>query len=51
MLWTVFILLLALWTFGILTGYTLSNFIHLFLIAALVVLVVQLFSREPRQRE
>lgn len=48
MLWTLFILLLVLWAIGIATGNTLSNFIHLFLIGALVIAVVQLFSREPK---
>lgn len=51
MLWLTFILLLAMWTLGIVTGYTLNNFIHLFLIAALVIAVVQIFSREPKDLE
>lgn len=44
MLWTLFLVLLVLWALGMVSGYTLSNFIHILLIAALVVLVVQLFS-------
>lgn len=48
MLWTIFLVLLVLWALGLLTGYTLSNFIHILLIGALVILVVQLFSgRRP----
>jgi hypothetical protein len=44
MLWTIFLILLVLWALGMVSGYTLNNFIHILLIAAVVVLVVQLFS-------
>ncbi len=44
-MWTIFLILLVLWALGLITGTTLGNFIHILLIAALVVLVIQLFSR------
>jgi hypothetical protein len=44
MLWTIFVVLLVLWLLGIVSSYTLGGFIHLLLILALVVLVIQLIS-------
>jgi Family of unknown function (DUF5670) len=44
MLWTIFIILLVLWLLGLITGYTLGNFIWLLLVAAVVVLIIQLIS-------
>ena len=44
MLWTVFVILLVLWLLGLITSYTLGGFIHILLVIALVVLVIQLVS-------
>ena len=44
MLWTIFVILLILWLLGMVSSYTLGGFIHLLLIVALVLLVLQLFS-------
>lgn len=44
MLWTIFVLLLVLWLLGVVTSYTLGGFIHLLLVVALVVLVIQLVT-------
>jgi hypothetical protein len=44
MLWTIFVILLVLWLLGLVTTYTLGGFIHIFLILAVVVLVIQLFQ-------
>jgi hypothetical protein len=44
MLWTIFVILLVLWLLGLVTSYTLGGFIHLLLIVALAVLVIQLIS-------
>lgn len=44
MLWTILAILLALWLIGLLADVTLGGFIHVLLIIALVVLVVQLFT-------
>jgi hypothetical protein len=44
MLWTIFVILLVLWLLGLVTTYTLGGFIHLLLIIAVVVLVIQLLQ-------
>ncbi|MGH7321166.1 MAG: lmo0937 family membrane protein [Candidatus Rokuibacteriota bacterium] len=44
MLWTIFLVLLIAWALGLVSGYTLGSFIHLLLVVALVVLVIQLVS-------
>jgi hypothetical protein len=48
MLWTIFVILLVLWLLGVVTSYTLGGFIHLLLVIALVVLLIQLITgRRP----
>lgn len=48
MLWTIFIIALILWLLGMISSYTLGGLIHLLLVVALVVLVVQLITgRRP----
>jgi hypothetical protein len=44
MLWTIFVILLVLWLLGLVSSYTLGGFIHILLVLALVVLVIQLVS-------
>jgi len=44
MLWTIFVILLVLWLLGLVSSYTLGGYIHLLLIVALVVLVVNLIT-------
>jgi Family of unknown function (DUF5670) len=44
MLWTIFVVLLVLWLVGLVSSYTLGGFIHLLLILAVVVLIVNLIS-------
>ncbi len=44
MLWTIFVILLVLWLLGVVTSYTLGGFIHLLLVIALVILVIQLIT-------
>ena len=39
MLWTIFVILLVLWLFGLVSSYTLGGFIHLLLVIAVIVLV------------
>jgi hypothetical protein len=47
-LWTIFVILLVLWLVGIVSSYTLGGFIHLLLLLALIVLILQLVSgRRP----
>lgn len=44
MLMTIAIILLVLWALGLVTSYTLGGFIHILLLIALVVIVVNLVS-------
>ena len=44
MLWTIFVILLVLWLLGLVSGYTLSGFIHILLVIAVVVLIINLIS-------
>jgi hypothetical protein len=44
MLWTIFVILLVLWLLGLVTSYTLGGFIHLLLIVALAVLLIQFIT-------
>jgi hypothetical protein len=44
MLWTIFVVLLVLWLLGLVSSYTMGGFIHILLVLALVVLVIQLVS-------
>ena len=48
MLWTIFIVLLVLWALGFVSGYAIGGFIHLLLVIAVVVLLIQLIQgRRP----
>jgi hypothetical protein len=42
MLWTIFVILLIMWALGLVTSYTLGGFIHILLVIALVMLVINL---------
>ena len=44
MLWTIFVILLVLWILGLVSSYTLGGFIHILLVLAVVVLVINLVS-------
>ena len=44
MLWTIFVILLVLWLLGVVTSYTLGGFIHLLLVVAIVLALVQLIQ-------
>jgi hypothetical protein len=44
MLWTIFVILLVLWLLGLVSSYTLGGFIHILLVLALVVLILQLVT-------
>jgi hypothetical protein len=48
MLWTVFVILLVLWLLGLVSSYTLGGFIHILLVIAIVVLIINLIQgRRP----
>jgi len=44
MLWTIAGILLVLWLLGLVTSYTVGGFIHLLLVAAIVVVAVRLIQ-------
>jgi len=44
MLYTIAVVLLILWLLGLVTSYTLGGFIHILLVGALVMIVVNLVS-------
>ena len=44
MLWTIFVVLLVLWALGLVTAYTMGGLIHVLLVVALVVLVIQVIQ-------
>ena len=44
MLWTIFVVLLILWLLGMVSSYTMGGFIHLVLVLALVILVINLIT-------
>lgn len=48
MLWTIFVILLLLWLLGVVSSYTLGGFIHVLLVAALVVMLIRIIQgRSP----
>ena len=44
MLWTIFVILLVLWLLGLVSSYTLGGFIHLLLVLAVIVLIINLIQ-------
>ncbi len=44
MLWTITIILFVLWLVGLVSGYTLSGWIHILLVLAVIVLIFNLLS-------
>ena len=44
MLWTIFVILLVLWLLGMVSSYTLWGFIHVLLVVAIVIAIVQLIQ-------
>ncbi|MFL6273870.1 MAG: lmo0937 family membrane protein [Blastocatellia bacterium] len=44
MLWTIFVILLVLWLLGLVSGYALGGFIHLLLVLAVILLIINLVS-------
>ena len=48
MLWTIFVVLFILWLLGLVSSYTLGGFIHVLLILALAVLLINIIQgRRP----
>jgi hypothetical protein len=48
MLWTIVVILLVLWLLGLVTSYTLGGFIHLLLVIAIIIVILNLVrGRRP----
>ena len=48
MLWTITVILLVLWVLGLVSSYTLGGWIHLLLVIALIVVVINLIQGRRR---
>lgn len=44
MLWTICVILFVLWALGMVSSYTMGGFVHILLVLAVVVLVIQLIQ-------
>jgi Family of unknown function (DUF5670) len=44
MLWTVFVILIAMWMLGMVSAYTMGGFIHILLVLAVVAVAIQLIN-------
>ena len=44
MLWTIFVILLVLWLLGLVTGTTFGGLVHILIVIAVIVLVIQLLQ-------
>ena len=48
MLWTIAVVLLVLWALGLVTSYTMGGFIHVLLVIAIVVVLINVIQgRKP----
>ena len=44
MLWTIAIILILLWLLGMISSYTISGFIHLLLVVAIIVVLIRIIQ-------
>jgi Family of unknown function (DUF5670) len=44
MLWTIAVILVVLWVLGLVSSYTLGGFIHILLVIAIVIIVINLIQ-------
>jgi Family of unknown function (DUF5670) len=44
MLWTIFVVLLVLWLLGMVSSYTMGGFLHILLVVAVILAVMQLIQ-------
>jgi hypothetical protein len=44
MLWTIVVILLILWLLGLVSSYTMGGFIHILLVIAIIMIVVNLIQ-------
>ena len=48
MLWTFAVVLIIMWLLGLVSGYTMGNFIHILLVIAIIVVLVRVIQgRKP----
>ena len=48
MLWTIAVILVVLWLLGLVSGYTIGNFIHILLAVAIIIVLVRVIQgRRP----
>ena len=48
MLWTIAVILLVLWALGLVSSYTIGGFIHILLVAAVIIVLVRVIQgRRP----
>jgi len=48
MLWMIAVLLIILWLLGLVSGYTMGNFIHVLLVIAIIIVLVRVIQgRRP----
>jgi hypothetical protein len=48
MLWTIAVILFVLWALGLATAYTMSGFVHILLVLAIVVVLIRVIQgRRP----
>ncbi len=48
MLWTIAVILLILWLFGLISGYVIGGFIHVLLVVAIIVVLIRIIQgRRP----
>jgi hypothetical protein len=48
MLWTIAVILLVLWALGLVSSYTIGGFIHILLVAAIILVLVRVIQgRRP----
>lgn len=44
MLWTIAVVLIALWLLGLVTSYTMGGFIHVLLVIAIIVVLIRIIQ-------
>ena len=48
MLWTIAVILVIMWLLGLVSGYTMGNFIHILLVIAIVIVLLRVIQgRRP----
>ncbi len=47
MLWTIAVVLMVLWVLGFVSSYTMGGFIHILLVAAVILVLVRVIQGRP----